>query len=105
MEAVALFRDNPFDLVITDWAMPEMNGSQLAKMIKDISPKTPVILMTGLDSASANEIGPEQESADLILRKPLTRQKLRTALIEVLNGVRTDAPASDNATDIPAANG
>src|SRR5262249_37440819 len=36
--ALSLFKEESFDLVITDKAMPEMNGDQLAKAIKSVSP-------------------------------------------------------------------
>jgi len=42
------FRKGTFDLVITDQAMPAMNGAQLAVAVKEHSPATPVILLTGL---------------------------------------------------------
>jgi signal transduction histidine kinase len=35
------------DLLITDFSMPKMNGAQLAKAAKEISPKLPVLLATG----------------------------------------------------------
>ena len=44
-----LFLKNRFDLVITDFEMPGMNGIDLAGHIKQRSPITPVILMTGME--------------------------------------------------------
>jgi CheY-like chemotaxis protein len=35
------------DLVITDMAMPQMNGAQLAQAIRSIRPDLPIILATG----------------------------------------------------------
>ncbi len=40
-------RPQDFDLVLTDLAMPQMNGDRLAKKIREISPGTPVVLCTG----------------------------------------------------------
>jgi signal transduction histidine kinase len=37
---------NPFDLIITDYAMPEMNGLEMVKRLRDAGHSTPVILMT-----------------------------------------------------------
>jgi CheY-like chemotaxis protein len=51
-EALELIRDQPhqFDLVISDFSMPGMNGIQLAEEIKIINPDIPIILLTGYSS-------------------------------------------------------
>ena len=58
----------PFDLVITDFSMPLMNGLELAKWIKEIYPHTPVILMSTMERE-------EYAPADVFLLKfrPLNR--------------------------------
>ena len=44
---LALFLKNKFDLVITDFSMSGMDGINLANYIKEKSPSTQVVLMTG----------------------------------------------------------
>jgi DNA-binding NtrC family response regulator len=44
---LALFLKNKFDLVITDFSMSGMDGINLAYYIKEKSPSTQVVLMTG----------------------------------------------------------
>jgi PAS domain S-box-containing protein len=39
--------DAPFDIVVTDYAMPGMNGFELAQRVKERNPKLPIILATG----------------------------------------------------------
>ncbi|CAH0309323.1 hybrid sensor histidine kinase/response regulator [Pseudomonas mediterranea] len=47
-QALKLYELNPdIDLVITDMAMPQMDGAQLAKLLRDRQPTLPVILATG----------------------------------------------------------
>lgn len=47
-QALELYERNPdIDLVITDMAMPQMDGAQLAKMLRDRQPTLPIILATG----------------------------------------------------------
>ena len=48
---LALFFKNKFDLVITDFSMSGMDGINLAYYIKEKSPSTQVVLMTGDDKA------------------------------------------------------
>ncbi len=47
-QALELHERNPdIDLVITDMAMPQMDGAQLAKLLRDRQPTLPIILATG----------------------------------------------------------
>ncbi len=45
--AINLFKQQTFDLLITDYNMPKMNGYELFKRCKTISPKLPAIFITG----------------------------------------------------------
>ncbi len=81
-EALEKFHAGHFDLVITDHVMSEMTGEQLAIGIKETSPHTPVILLTGY----GGEVTPGKqysEAIDLVLAKPLSRIALRQALAKV----------------------
>ena len=71
-----------FDLVITDLAMPKMNGEQLAAAVYKSIPNLPVILMTGFgDILKADGKMPPHIRA--LLCKPVTQISLREALIKV----------------------
>ncbi len=56
-------------MVLTDLDMPEMNGAELAVRIKEISPDTPVVLLTGIHNAR-DVIGDSVEFLNGILHKP-----------------------------------
>src|SRR5690349_17749673 len=45
-EALAVFQPGKFDLVITDFFMPNMTGGDLAVAIKTRSPCQPIVLLT-----------------------------------------------------------
>jgi PAS domain S-box-containing protein len=67
--------DAPFDLVVTDYAMPGMNGFELAQRVKERNPKIPIILATGYAELPADrsiEFGH--------LSKPYTSKDLAAAL-------------------------
>ena len=57
VEALELFRANPeaFDLVITDYTMPNMTGGELAKHILAIRPGMPIVLCTGFSEVFTEE--------------------------------------------------
>jgi CheY-like chemotaxis protein len=80
VEALALFVRGQFDLVITDYAMPEMKGDELALGIKRLDPMQPVLMVSG----SAFDLPPNQNPADALLNKPFTLTALRESVAELL---------------------
>ena len=48
--AVEMLRDQPFDLVLTDFHMPDMDGFELLAHVREHYPDTPAIMMTGQSS-------------------------------------------------------
>jgi PAS domain S-box-containing protein len=82
-EALNKFRGGAFDLVVTDNAMPEMSGEQLAEEIKTRSPRTPIVLLTGFGTMmiAADKI---PRHVDLCLGKPITLADWREALDKLL---------------------
>ena len=53
--------DGPFDVVVTDYAMPGMNGFELAQRINASHPRLPIVLATGYAELPADrsiEFGP-----------------------------------------------
>ena len=79
LEGLEKFRAGTFDLVLTDRAMPQMNGDQLAAAIKKISPTKPVILLTGFGDLMLGA-GEQPEGVDMVLSKPFTMNQLRDAV-------------------------
>ena len=60
LRALDLFRDDPerYDLVITDYTMPQMTGIELAREMLATAPEIPIILCSGLDElVSREEVG------------------------------------------------
>ena len=50
-EALEKTRELKPDLVVLDLAMPQMNGIQAARELKRLSPDTPLLMFTNVDSA------------------------------------------------------
>jgi CheY-like chemotaxis protein len=84
LEALAIFVENPFDLVLTDLEMPLMDGSSLAHFIKEMSPKTPVILLTGADRESVWSKA-KSESIDSVIFKPFKADDFEKTVQETLD--------------------
>ena len=75
IKALNLFQSKykKFDIVITDYMMPNLNGSELAASIKKINKDTRVILMTGYMD---KDIVSETEAIDAYISKPVELAKL-----------------------------
>jgi signal transduction histidine kinase/ActR/RegA family two-component response regulator len=73
---------NPFDIVITDLGMPQVDGYKVAASIKSGSPRTPVIMLTGWGQRLLAEKS-LPDHVDKVLAKPPRIQELRTALAEM----------------------
>jgi len=71
IEALAVFLDSFFDLVLTDLEMPAMDGLSLAGHIKERSPSTPVILLTGSDRETVLK-KVERGPVDSVIFKPFS---------------------------------
>jgi signal transduction histidine kinase/CheY-like chemotaxis protein len=80
--ADAAQRGEPFEVVITDLGMPHIDGRAVAAAVKSLSPRTPVILLTGWGQhlRDGNEVPPD---VDQMLNKPANLTELRAALAEV----------------------
>lgn len=82
-EGLLKFKAGRFDLVLTDKAMPEMDGDQMARAIRELRPEQPIILLTGYAESSRD--GDEPETVNLVLGKPVSMGTLRKALAEVIS--------------------
>lgn len=83
MEAVAKVREKPFDLIITDIKMPGIDGVETARLIRELYPDVPWIIMTAygqLDLAlKAIRLG-----VNGFLLKPFTPDELKAVVSYVM---------------------
>lgn len=87
---VALKQKQPYQAVITDLGMPEMDGHQVARIIKAESPQTPVIMLTGWGTMMKEE-GETAPEVDAILAKPARIDELNTLLLETTDRIALNA--------------
>lgn len=70
-EAVTLLKSTPFDLVITDMKMPDTNGLDIVRKVKELTPHTSVIVMTAYGTVE-NAVEAMRLGAFNYLLKPFT---------------------------------
>ena len=74
---VRLEAEGPVDLVLTDLAMPDMTGWEVARAIKARWPHLPVGVITGTPEALLTQRG---APLDVVIFKPVTLDALREAI-------------------------
>lgn len=83
LNAIDLFKKDNFDLVITDFYMPEMNGTELIGRIKQINPDVDVIVMTAFASID-NAVEAMRKGAYDYIVKPFQNDDLLLSVKRVL---------------------
>jgi CheY-like chemotaxis protein len=63
-EAIGIFAETAVDLVLADFGLPQMNGSQLVERLKQIASHVPMILL-----GDPQKMSGEMHSADALLAK------------------------------------
>jgi CheY-like chemotaxis protein len=87
-EALGLFRNGGFDLVMLDLEMPFLKGDELARGIKKLAPRQPILMVTGHDTRPSL-----QNPVDALLRKPVVLTQLREVMASLLAGTETRVAA------------
>ncbi|HUV49961.1 MAG TPA: sigma-54 dependent transcriptional regulator [Anaerolineae bacterium] len=75
IKAIKRMENQPFDIVLTDFRMPEMDGMQILEKIKENYPKTEVIIITGYASIE-KAVEAVKRGAFYYLEKPFTPEQV-----------------------------
>ena len=95
--AVDKFKEHDFDVTLMDIVMPEMNGVEAFRKIREVDPGAPVILMTAYSDEDLLQTARE-EGADHVVNKPIRIDQL----IELIKEAAASQPilVVDDDTDI-----
>jgi CheY-like chemotaxis protein len=78
-EAVEKLRRSSFDFVFTDLAMPEMDGWETARAIREEWPNLQIILVTGYGPTTIPPAG-EEKLVDAVIGKPFDFAQVSSTL-------------------------
>jgi CheY-like chemotaxis protein len=85
-EAIQLVKDHPeIDLILMDIKMPEKNGLEATREIKQINKEIPIIALTAYAMANDREMSLEAGCDDYI-SKPVRRNRIYSVLSNFLDG-------------------
>ena len=83
-DAIRLLNNSNFDLVITDLRMPQINGMQLVKHIRENFKHTEVLVITGFPSVES-AVEAIKSGAEEYLSKPFTDDELFSSVQKAIN--------------------
>ncbi len=89
-DALKVFCKTPykFDMVITDFNMPHMNGGQLAKKVKEIRNNIPIILATGCKDITEDNL--TEWGIDALIDKPYHMKEIIDLVQHLLTSNNTE---------------
>jgi two-component system, NtrC family, response regulator HydG len=85
LSAIDKFKEQKFDVTLMDIVMPEMNGVDASKKMKEINPETPIILMTAYSDEELLQTA-RDEGVHQIIHKPIRIDQLIQILTEAADG-------------------
>jgi len=82
--AMDAFRDEHFDLLIADLRLPDINGMEVIRQVKELEPKTEVIAITGYPT-TAIAVEAMKLKVNDFLPKPFDEDQIKTAVSKALH--------------------
>jgi CheY-like chemotaxis protein/GAF domain-containing protein len=94
-EAVALARQTPYSTAVVDIRLPDLDGYETYKRLREVQPGLPIILMTGFGyDPSHSIVKARQDGLRTILYKPFRADRLQEAIEGALLAGGTEEPPS-----------
>ena len=83
LKAIAAAK-TPFDLIVSDWNMPNMTGLDLLRLVRDEHPAMPFLMLTG--NAGIDMVKTARtHRVDAYVVKPFSTDQLRSKIAAILN--------------------
>jgi DNA-binding NtrC family response regulator len=99
-EAIALMRQAPYSAALVDIRLPDLDGYETFKRLREVQPNVPIILMTGFGwDPSHSIVKARQEGLQTVLYKPFRADRLMEAVEQALRSVPPVRSAADASTD------
>lgn len=84
MDGLEKVKQSEYDLVITDYKMPGMDGKQVLAALKEMRPNEPVVLFSVYHDDSSEISSDIRALADGIISKPIDHKRLHEVINRVL---------------------
>jgi len=87
LEGVNIWKENKgnFDIILTDWNMPNMNGLDFVKFIREKNKLIPIIMIT-TEAGKSEVITALRAGVNNYICKPFSAEILKEKLTDILKG-------------------
>lgn len=103
-EAIALARQSAYAAALVDIRLPDMDGYQTFRRLREVQPKVPIILMTGFGYDPTHSIvKARKEGLQTVLYKPFRADRLMEAVEQALRDSRASGESTGNDRMDPSA--
>jgi CheY-like chemotaxis protein len=90
-EGLEKFKPGKFNLVITDYTMPRMNGIEFSRELRALAPEQPILLITGSTGSHGVEGPPGSVPYNATLEKPFSIMEFQQVVDRLLATAQTVA--------------
>lgn len=90
-KALELLKEQPVDLILSDYRMPEMNGLEFLAEARKIHARVPRIIITAYPDLDLALEAINEERVERFFTKPLDPMQIVETVQSILQGQRTDA--------------
>jgi DNA-binding response OmpR family regulator len=87
---LSLALNQPFDLLLLDWMLPEVSGLEICRQVRESDSSTPILFLTAKDTAEEAVLGLKTGANDYI-RKPFHFEELLQRIQVQLRGSSTSS--------------
>jgi two-component system chemotaxis response regulator CheY len=89
LDALGKVKSNSFDLILTDWNMPKMNGLTLVQNVRKLpkSVHTPIIMIT-TEGCREEVVAALKSGVNNYIVKPFNAEVLKSKLAPILNKIK-----------------
>ncbi len=88
--AIKAFKEKKFDLLVADLRLPDVNGMDVIKQVKEEKPETEVIVITGYGT-TATAVEAMKIGVHDFMPKPFTDDQIKSAISEALSSQQKKA--------------
>jgi two-component system probable response regulator PhcQ len=85
-EAIKRSEEEDFDLVMSDYRMPSMNGVEFLAQVKKLQPSVPCMIISGYADRDAIIAAVNEVNLTRFIEKPWQDDVLRQAVVSILTG-------------------